>query len=267
MQRTMLAIAVVLGFTWSAHAEAIKIAGSGQMLPLATELGVAYTKKYPADVVRVNPTSLGQKGGVEAVSEGHIDIATSARRLDDAEKQLPVRAYEIASVAGFFAVNPSVSVKSLTSKQLCGIYAGKIKNWKEVGGHDAEIVVFTRPEADSTKIVMRRRLPGFAKLREPAEVVIKQKSRDMILGLMNTPNSIGMTDAINLANTEGRIVALKLDNKDITSSVTGPIQHYYNFVLKKNPRPVDLRFMEFVGSPEGQAVIERNKAHPLPFKM
>lgn len=267
MKRIALIATLMLGLALSANAETIKIAGSGQMLPLATELGQAYLKKYPADVVLVNPKSMGQRGGVQAVAEGFIDIATSARRLDDGEKHLPVNAYEVASVAGLFAVNPTVSVKSLTSKQIYDIYSGKITNWKQVGGRDAAIVVLTRPEADSTKIVMRRRLPGFAKIKEASRVIVKEKSRDMIISLINTPNSIGMTDVINLTNTGGRIVALKLDGKDITSSETGPIQHYYNFVLSKKPRAIDLRFMEFVRSPEGQAVIRQQKAHPIEFEL
>jgi phosphate transport system substrate-binding protein len=267
MKYMLLTIALVAGLSLPVCAETIKIAGSGQMLPLATELGQAYSKKYPGDVVLVNPKSLGQRGGVQAVADGSIDIATSARRLDDEEKRLPVTAYEVASVAGIFAVNPSVTVKGLTSKQICGIYSGRITNWKQVGGQDAPIVVLTRPETDSTKIVMRRRLHCFAKVKESARVIVKEKSRDMVVCLMNTPNAIGMTDVINLTNSGGRMLALKLDGKDITSSVSGPIQHYYNFVLSNKPRAVDLRFMEFLRSPEGQAVIRQQKANPIMFEL
>ena len=267
MKHILLSLGTVVTLSLPVNAETIKIAGSGQMLPLAVELGHTYSLKHPSDHVLVNARSLGQKGGVQAVSEGIIDIATSARRLDDEEKKLAVKAYEIASVAGFFVVNPSVPVKNLTSGQICDIYSGKIRNWKKVGGPDAAIIAFTRPEADSTKIVMRRHMPGFAKLKEPAEIVVKKYSKDNLIALMNTPNSIGMTDAINLSNAEGKIVALMLDGRDITSSDTGPIQHYFNFVLRKNPRAVDLRFIEFVRSPEGQAIIKRHKAHPLMFNM
>jgi len=264
MRRILLfAVAATLVFAGPTNAETIRIAGSGQMLPLASELAAAYLKKYPSDQVLVNPNSLGQRGGVQAVSEGLIDIATSARRLDNDERKLQVKEYVFANVAGFFAVNPSVSIGSLTSKQICAIYSGKIRNWKEVGGPDAAIVAFTRPEVDSTKIVMRRHLPGFAKLQEPPHIISVQKSRDLILGLMKTPYSIGMTDATNLSKFEGKIVALRLDGRDITSSITGPIQHRYCFVLKKKPRPVDLRFMEFVYSPEGQAITRNNKAYPI----
>jgi phosphate transport system substrate-binding protein len=134
MKQIIITIAVMAGLIQPLHAETIRIAGSGQMLPLAIDLGLAYGKKYPTDLVLVNPKSMGQRGGVQAVAEGYIDIATSARRLSDDERRLPVKAYEIASVAGFFVVNPSVSVKSLSAKQICGIYSGKITNWRQVGG-------------------------------------------------------------------------------------------------------------------------------------
>jgi phosphate transport system substrate-binding protein len=226
MNHFALVVVAVLGFACTVNADTIKIAGSGQMLPLAVELGKGFSKKNPADQVEVNPKSLGQKNGVQSVSEGYIDIATSARRLDGDEKRLSVKAYEVASVAGFFAVNSSVSVKGLTSQQICDIYAGKIKNWKEVGGPNAPIVALTRPEKDSTKIVMRRHLSGFAKVKEPAEISSKLRSKDLVDALSTTPYSIGMIDAINYANANGKMVALKLDGKDITSSVTGPIQHF-----------------------------------------
>jgi phosphate transport system substrate-binding protein len=267
MKSIALTIVAVLGFALSVNAETIKIAGSGQMLPLAVELGKAYAQKYPQDKVEVNPKSMGQRNGVQAVNDGYIDIATSARRLDDDEKRLQVKAYEVASVAAFFAVNASVSVRGLTSQQICDIYSGKIKNWKQVGGHDAPIVALTRPEKDSTKIVIRRHLAGFAKLREPVEVDSKLRSKDMMDALTTTPNAIGMVDAINFAKAGSKIVALKLDGKDITSSVNGPIQHFYNFVVGKNPSASDLRFLEFVRSPEGQAVIKQQKASPIRFSL
>lgn len=72
-----------------------------------------------------------------------------------------------------------------------------------------------------------------------------------------------MTDVVNLDNAGGKFVALKLDGKDTTSSVNGPLLHYYNLVLNKKPGPADLRFMQFVKSPEGQKIIRQEKAHPF----
>lgn len=44
-----------------------------------------------------------------------------------------------------FFVNENNPVDSLTIEQLHDIYAGKITNWKEVGGKDMEIIAYQRP--------------------------------------------------------------------------------------------------------------------------
>ena len=45
-----------------------------------------------------------------------------------------------------FFVNKSNPVDSITIKQAHDIYAGKITNWKELGGNDEPIVAFQRPD-------------------------------------------------------------------------------------------------------------------------
>jgi len=54
----------------------------------------------------------------------------------------------VALDAFIFIVHPYNPVKSLTIKQIQGIYTGKITNWKEVGGNDATIKPYVR-EANS----------------------------------------------------------------------------------------------------------------------
>ncbi|MDR1330847.1 MAG: substrate-binding domain-containing protein, partial [Tannerella sp.] len=47
------------------------------------------------------------------------------------------------------------TVKSLTAEQVQDIYTGKTTNWKQVGGRDADIKVFTRPRNSGSEEVMR----------------------------------------------------------------------------------------------------------------
>ncbi|KAF0221057.1 MAG: phosphate transport system substrate-binding [Geobacteraceae bacterium] len=251
----------------SAYAEHIKLAGSGQMIPLIMELGKAYMKKYPQDIVEVNQKALGQVGGVMAVNNGAIDIAMSARSLDKNEKVLQVQAYEFAVVPGLFAVNDNVPVKAVTGRQICDIYSGKIKNWKEVGGHDAPIVVLTRPESDSTKIAVRQGIACFEELKEPVDVVVLPKAKDMFNTLTATPNAIGMIDTVALSDAAGKAKALKLDGKDVSPSSQWPILHHYHLVLGKNRGEAVKRFLRFIKTPEAQAVIKKEKATPLNFTL
>ncbi|WP_200856175.1 substrate-binding domain-containing protein, partial [Klebsiella pneumoniae] len=47
--------------------------------------------------------------------------------------------------------NKNNKVQDLTVKQVKDIFTGKITNWKEVGGSDAQIVVVSREEGSGTR--------------------------------------------------------------------------------------------------------------------
>src|SRR5690606_8737904 len=59
-----------------------------------------------------------------------------------------------------FYVNESNPLSSLTMEQLEGIYLGDITNWKEVGGPDAPIVVYTRENSSGTYVFVKDNLLG-----------------------------------------------------------------------------------------------------------
>ena len=237
------------------------------IVALINELGKGYMKKFPQDMVEVNQKSLGQLGGVVAVNKGVIDIAMSARYLDNNEKKLPVQAYEIAKVAGLFAVNAATPVTSLTSQQVCDIYGGKIRNWAQLGGPDGTINPLTRPESDSTKIAVRQGIDCFGKLKEAEDVRSMPKAKDMFTELTGKANTLGMIDAVSFADAGGKLKAVKVDGKDFTSSENSPIMHHYNLVLGKNRGEAVMRFLQFIRSNEGQSIIKREKASPVPFTM
>ncbi|MDR3287007.1 MAG: substrate-binding domain-containing protein, partial [Prevotellaceae bacterium] len=61
----------------------------------------------------------------------------------------------IALDAFVFVVNKDNPIKSLTVEQVQKIYTGEITNWKQVGGNDANIKVFTRPRNSGSEEVMK----------------------------------------------------------------------------------------------------------------
>lgn len=268
MKKVMLFLALTMFGATAAQAETIKIGGSGSMIPLLTTLGKAYMKKNPKDTVEVNQKSMGQPGGIAALNAGAIDIAMSAMAITPEQAKLLVEPFEIARVAGVVAVSRNVTATNLTSQQLCDIYAGKIKNWKQVGGADAPIAALTRPESDSTKQMFRKAIACMAGLKEAPQILNLPKSADMHNTLSTTQNAIGPVDAIALGDAAGKFKAIKVDGKshEMLESGKWPFVLRNSLVLGKNRGEAVKRFMKFIKSPEGQTIIKSEKAIPVAFK-
>ena len=66
-----------------------------------------------------------------------------------------------------FIVNEDNPVQALTRQQLRDIYAGKITNWKDVGGKDQEIVAFQRGEDSGSKTLFKKLLIQGGELMPP----------------------------------------------------------------------------------------------------
>jgi ABC-type phosphate transport system substrate-binding protein len=94
--------------------------------------------------------------GVEMLINGEIDFAQASRLLNikDIEnarkKGIRLKPIPVAKSFKAIAVHPSLTLKNkgLTVHQIRGICDSKITNWKEVGGPDLPIKVFTRKTTD-----------------------------------------------------------------------------------------------------------------------
>lgn len=266
MKREIIVLAAMLVVATAsvAAAETVRIAGSGGLIPMVTEFGKAYMKKNPGDTIEVNQKSLGREGGVMAINKGSIEIAMLAS-IEAKDKSLPLNLTELAIIPALFAVHPSASVKALTGQQICDIYSGKITNWKQVGGSGAPIVVLTRPENESAKVAVRTGLACFKSLTEVATAISLAKSGDMTDSLAKTPNAIGMINTIALDNLKGKVFAVKQDGKDVTTTPVAqwPMKTLAYLATSKSPGETTKKFLSFVKSADGQAIIKQEKASPV----
>lgn len=135
-------------------AEAQRIKGSDTLLPLTQELAEQYIDAHPGTEIIV--TGGGSGVGIAALPENTTDIAMASRRIKFSEKMkfagigLEAEEVIVAYDALAVVVNPSNPVDSLTREQLEAIFRGKITNWKEVGGEDRKIVVYSRETSSGT---------------------------------------------------------------------------------------------------------------------
>lgn len=131
-----------------------RIKGSDTVLPLTQSLSEAYMNAHPEASITV--TGGGSGVGISALLEGTTDIAMASRRIKFSEKMKLKKAKQeadeviVAYDALAVIVHPDNPVQQLTREELEGIFRGKITNWKEVGGEDRKIVVYSRETSSGT---------------------------------------------------------------------------------------------------------------------
>jgi phosphate transport system substrate-binding protein len=151
--KSLLILLCVFKIT-SANAQKILIKGSDSVLPLGQKVAEQFMKSNKN--VNISVVGGGSGVGITALIDGTTQIAMSSRpikldeklRLQNAGRQY--KEVKIAYDALSIIVNPANKVTQLTREQIEGIFTGKIKNWKEVGGEDMKIVAYARETSSGT---------------------------------------------------------------------------------------------------------------------
>ena len=132
----------------------------------------------------------GSGAGIKQVGEGLVDIGNSGRKATEAEINkygLIMHKWAIDGVGPI--VNPKNRIKALSSQQLQDIFAGKITNWKVLGGDDKPINVYTRDAASGTRSVFWKKALKKGDVTSRANVVVSNGA--MKTAVNNDPYSIG----------------------------------------------------------------------------
>ena len=124
----------------------LTIMGSSTMAPLVIELAKVFQERNPG--VAIDVKSGGSGVGISAAREGKADIGMASRALSDKERDL--QGFAIARDGVSVVVHRDNPVQALNSAQVVGIFTGRIRNWKALGGGDAPITVINRAEGFSS---------------------------------------------------------------------------------------------------------------------
>ncbi|WP_333481154.1 substrate-binding domain-containing protein [Allocoleopsis sp.] len=160
--------------------------GSTTWAPIRGSVDLAIEQTLPNFRLQyVNPPegSIPSTGmGVEMLLNGEIDFAQASRLLnikdiDNAQKKgMRLKAIPVAKSFKAIAVHPSLTLKNkgLTVHQIREICDGKITNWREVGGPDLPIQVFTRKTTDLIRTLGDKcRGKNAVSISTPQEVIQK----------------------------------------------------------------------------------------------
>ena len=176
--------------------------GSTSMEKVIGALGEAFMEANPGVTFTYNPTGSGT--GIQAASEGRCDIGLSSRALKEEEKASGLTETALAYDGIAVIVNPENGVEDLTLAQIADIYTGKITNWSEVGGSDAEIVLIGREAGSGTR-------SGFEEIVGVKDACLYRQelssTGDVIATVAQNPNAIGYA---SLASVKDTVKAVKV---------------------------------------------------------
>jgi phosphate transport system substrate-binding protein len=219
----------------------INVAGSTALLPLVKAAAETYQTKYPD--VKISVTGGGSRVGITQVVAKAIDLGDS----DILAKGYPELVDHRIAVIGFAVVtNPEVGIRSLSKKQIQGIFSGEIDNWKDVGGKDEAIVVINRPRSSGTRAVFTQTLMGNEKVSESG--LVEDATGTVVSALKTTPGAISYAAFSGVRNqglTEVRVDGVAPTDANV---ITGKYAFWsYEHIFTNGQPNADVaRFLAFL---------------------
>ncbi|MDD6043772.1 MAG: phosphate ABC transporter substrate-binding protein [Eubacteriaceae bacterium] len=247
----VLAICMLTG-CGSKSSETVTTDGSTSMEKVIGALGEAFQEDTGISFT-YNPTGSGS--GIQAVQEGRCDIGLSSRDLKDEEKESGLTATVLAYDGIAIVVNPENQVSDLSLEDIAKIYKGEIKNWKEVGGKDAEIVLIGREAGSGTR-------DGFESITGTEEACQYRQeltsTGDVITTVSQNPDAIGYASVAALNDT---VKALTVDGvaatEDTIKDGSYVVQRPFVLVTKTDTELSEAaqKFFDFATSTDANQII------------
>lgn len=252
---SLLTVAVLLVCSLTAcggNKESVATDGSTSMDKVIGALSEAFEEN---EGITVTYNATGSGAGIQAVQEGRCDIGLASRNLKDEEKAGGLEGTVLAYDGIAIIVNPENPVSDLDVETIAKIYTGEIKNWKEVGGNDAEIVLIGREGGSGTR-------DGFESITDTED---KCKYRqeltstgDVITTVASNPNAIGYA---SLASVKGTVKALSVDGVKPSEATIKDgsyvVQRPFVLVTKKDAKLSESaqKFFDYITSEAANEII------------
>lgn len=217
--------------------------------------------------VQVEVRAQGTSSGFAALRDGQCDIWMASRSARPAEVEAARgigRLYErgqehVLALDGLAViVHPSNTVTALTVAQVRDLFAGRLRDWSQVGGRPGPVTLHARDEASGTYDTFRSLVLGETVL---TRATLRYESTDRLAAAVAAdPRAIGV---VGLAGV-GRARAVALSDEGTRplppSSLAVATEDYLLsrrllFYTAAQPRAEVKAFIDFALGPSGQAVV------------
>jgi phosphate transport system substrate-binding protein len=258
---------------------AIQNKGSDTLVNLALAWAEEYRTVDPS--VSIAVTGGGSGTGIAALINGTVDIANASRQMKDNEIEAaqangiePVE-LTVAIDALAVVVHPDNPVNQLSIDQLADIYTGRITNWQEVGGYDAEIVLLSRETNSGTHVYFLEEAvrKGDSENKDifAPQTLLMPSSVGITSELRRNPNAIGYDGLGYVTEHEKMIAVAKTAGADyvlpsVESGADGsyPIARGLYMYTAGQPAGAIAEYIDWIQGPDGQKIVAELGFVPLP---
>jgi phosphate transport system substrate-binding protein len=251
--------------------ELIRIKGSETARKIVVALNDFYKKSNPNS--QIDYSGGGSNLGIMSMMHGDADLIFVSRDLTDEEKnifkekKLTIDTVAIDGLA--IVVNHQNPINNLNKEQLKQIYEGKITNWKDVGGKNKMIKVFSRESTSGTYTLFKDKVLHNANCL--ATHVNMNYNEDVVNGVQGDPNSIGYVGLGYTLGNELKVLGLS-DSSNITphkpeyaSIISGDyILKRYITIIYDNSNPILKNYVSCIHNEHIYKII--NECGFIPFK-
>ena len=258
----MLIIAIMATTTGFSQTK-ITVKGSDTMVILAQKWAELYMKNNASASIQV--TGGGSGVGITALINGTTDICNSSRPMKQTEIEKLKARYNTLGVQIPCAkdgitifLNEANKIQELTIRQLSDIYQGKTKNWKELGGNDAEIRVYGRENSSGTYVYFHdevvkgdyaasvQTLPGTA-------AVVNAVKKDINgIGYGGAAYAVGVKHAKVRKDSNSPAILPTAEN---IGNGEYPITRFLYMYLRNRPTGETKKYIDWILSQEGQMIV------------
>lgn len=243
----------------------LQVKGSDTIVNLGQRWAESFMEKHSEANVAV--TGGGSGTGVAALINGTADIAMASRAMRDKEikqakdNNIEAKEFVVGRDGIAVVVSNDNPVSELSMSDLKKIFTGEVTNWKEFGGNDADITIYSRDSSSGTFVFFQELVLDEEEYAKHA--MLMPSTVGIVEGIKQDVNGIGyiglgyLTDEIKAVGvkkddaSKGVLPSLKTVNDD-----TYPISRPLFFYVAGEPKGVVAMFMEFIMSTEGQAIVE-----------
>lgn len=237
----------------------VVVTGSTSVEKILTALKDEFCAMYPN--VTIEYTGSGSSAGIKDTKAGINNLGASSRELKDDEKEDTLNTQVFAYDGIAVIVNPqNEEAQDITKEQLADIYSGKITNWKEIGGKDADIFVVSREESSGTRSAFEELIGLEDAGGLTSNAAVSEGNGPVQAAVAENANAIGY---VSFAFIDDSVKALTVDGTEATPELAKsgeyPLSRPFLFCYYDDKvTDAGKAFLDFAISADGQNLVEEN---------